>query len=147
MTTVDQFEDLRRSASQVEIHQRNDLWPRLGFVGRGVVYLVVAALALQIAWSGAPDTEASKEGAVRAVADQPAGQALLVGLVVALTAYALWRLGEALWGHRDELRRCAFEHQAAPVVTRAWTEIDDPVGVRHDRLMMLDDDDRFARVD
>ena len=104
MSAVDQFEDLRRSAAQVDIHQRNDLWPRLGFVGRGVVYLVVAALALQIAWSSAPTTEASKEGAVRAVAEQPAGNALLIVLAIALSAYGLWRLGQALWGHRDEFR-------------------------------------------
>jgi hypothetical protein len=39
------------------------------------------------------------------VADQPAGSALLIALAVALSAYGLWRLGEALWGHRDELRR------------------------------------------
>jgi hypothetical protein len=105
MTALDQFEDLRRSATQVDVHQHSDLWPRLGFVGRGVVYLVVAALALQIAWSRATDTEASKEGAVRTVAEQPAGHALLVVLAVAFSAYALWRLGEAVRGHRDELRR------------------------------------------
>lgn len=105
MTAVDQFEDLRRSAVQVDIHERNELWPRLGFVGRGVVYLVLATLALQIAWSSAPTTEASKEGAVRAVAEQPAGNAMLIALAVALSAYGLWRLGQALWGHRDELRR------------------------------------------
>jgi hypothetical protein len=28
----------------------------------------------------------------------------------------------------------------------AGAEVDDPVGVRHDRLVMLDDDDRFAAL-
>ena len=35
----------------------------------------------------------------------------------------------------------------ATVVAGAGTEVDDPVGVRHDRLVVLDDDDRLAGVD
>ena len=35
----------------------------------------------------------------------------------------------------------------AAVVARAGAEVDDPVGVRHDRLVVLDDDDRLAGVD
>jgi hypothetical protein len=47
----------------------------------------------------------------------------------------------------DEVGRCALEHDAAAVVTGAGGEVDDPVGVRHDCLVMLDDDDRLAGVD
>ena len=36
---------------------------------------------------------------------------------------------------------------AAAVVAGAGAEVDDPVGVRHDRLVVLDDDDRLAGVD
>jgi hypothetical protein len=43
--------------------------------------------------------------------------------------------------------RCSFEDHPATVVARAGTEVDDPVGMRHDRLVVLDDDDGFARVD
>jgi len=35
----------------------------------------------------------------------------------------------------------------AAVVAGAGAEVDDPVGVRHDRLVVLDDDDRLAGVD
>ena len=35
----------------------------------------------------------------------------------------------------------------AAVVARARPQVDDPVGVRHDRLMVRDDDDRLAGVD
>jgi len=34
-----------------------------------------------------------------------------------------------------------------PVVTAAGPEVDDPVGVRHDRLVVRDGDDRLAGVD
>src|SRR3954447_16301871 len=40
--------------------------------------------------------------------------------------------------------RWAFEDDPAAVVARAGTEVDDPVGVRHDCLVVLDDDDRLA---
>jgi hypothetical protein len=43
--------------------------------------------------------------------------------------------------------RCALEDDPAAVVAGAGTEVDDPVGVRHDRLVVRDDDDRLAGVD
>jgi hypothetical protein len=104
-STFDEFEVLRRTATQVDIDDGTELWARLGFVARGVVYLIVGALAMQIAWSSSPTTEASKDGALRTVADQPFGEGLLVALAAALAGYALWQFSEALWGHRHELRR------------------------------------------
>jgi hypothetical protein len=47
----------------------------------------------------------------------------------------------------DEIGRAALEHDSAAVVAGSRSEIDDPVGVRHDRLMVLDDDHRCAGVD
>jgi hypothetical protein len=47
----------------------------------------------------------------------------------------------------DEVGRGALEDDPAAVVAGAGAEVDDPVGVRHDRLVVLDDDDRLAGVD
>src|ERR1700675_521649 len=47
----------------------------------------------------------------------------------------------------DEVGGGALEDDPAAVVTGAGTEIDDPVGVGHDRLVVGDDEDRLARVD
>ena len=47
----------------------------------------------------------------------------------------------------DERPGRALEDDAAAVVARARTEVDDPVGVSHHRLVMFDRDDRFAGVD
>src|SRR5919202_604817 len=47
----------------------------------------------------------------------------------------------------DEVGGRALEDDPAAVVAGAGTKVDDPVGVRHDRLVVLDDDDRLAGVD
>src|SRR5687767_3448663 len=46
----------------------------------------------------------------------------------------------------DEVGWRALEDDPAAVVAGAGAEVDDPVGVRHDRLVVLDDDDRLAGV-
>src|ERR1700738_3805282 len=46
----------------------------------------------------------------------------------------------------DEVGGCALEDDPAAVVAGAGAEVDDPVGVRHDPLVVLDDDDRLAGV-
>ena len=47
----------------------------------------------------------------------------------------------------DEVGGSALEDDPAAVVTGAGAEVDDPVGVGHDGLVVLDDDDRLAGVD
>lgn len=78
-----------------------DRGARVGFAGRGLLYLTVAFLAARIA-QGRGGEQADKQGAVRALADTPLGLALLVVLVVGFAGYALWQAAEAAWGRRDE---------------------------------------------
>src|SRR6266567_2530523 len=47
----------------------------------------------------------------------------------------------------DEVGGCALEDDPAAVVAGAGAEVDDPVGARHDRLLVRDNDDRLAGVD
>ena len=47
----------------------------------------------------------------------------------------------------DKVGGCALEDDLAAVVAGAGAEVDDPVGVRHDRLVVLDHDDRLAVLD
>ena len=47
----------------------------------------------------------------------------------------------------DEVGGGALEDDLAAVVAGAGAEVNDPVGVRHDRLVVLDDDDRLAGLD
>src|SRR5690606_22719151 len=59
--------------------------------------------------------------------------------------------GEVLAGEggagRHEVGRCALEDDPAAVVAGAGAEVDDPVGVRHHRLVMFDHDHRGAGDD
>jgi hypothetical protein len=71
------------------------LGARAGYAARGVVYLVVGLLVL---WSLRQGTGSapSSEDALAAIADSPAGAAGLWLLAIALAAFALWRLVQAL---------------------------------------------------
>lgn len=78
----------------------DDLMERLGrvaLVTHGALYLVVAALALAVA-RGDSGAEASQQGALEAVARQPAGQVLIWLLVGGLVALAVWRAARAVRG-------------------------------------------------
>jgi hypothetical protein len=69
---------------------------RTGLVAQGVIYALVALLALQVAIDGRDAAEQpDKEGALRLVADQPFGRWLLAALACGFAAYALWRLAQA----------------------------------------------------
>lgn len=77
---------------------------RAGLVARGVVYLVVAALGVQVALGSTSDGEqADQRGALTEIAEQSYGSVLLVLLAAGFGCYAAWRLVRALRGEgRDE---------------------------------------------
>lgn len=69
---------------------------RAGLVAQGAIYALVALLAVQVAIDGHGSGEApDKQGALRLVADQPAGAYLLAVLAFGFAAYALWRFAQA----------------------------------------------------
>ncbi|MFI1206763.1 DUF1206 domain-containing protein [Streptomyces sp. NPDC020802] len=70
---------------------------RAGFTARGVIYLLVGILALQIAF-GDSGKQADQGGALQEVAQKPFGGFLLWALGIGLVGMALWRLSEAVFG-------------------------------------------------
>lgn len=76
-----------------------DVLGRVGLVGYGIVHLVVAWLALQVAF-GVPDAPPDAAGAVGTIAATPGGVLALVVAVVGLLAFALWQLTAAAVGFR-----------------------------------------------
>ena len=74
---------------------------RLGFAAKGVLYLLVAVIAIKVAAGRGGDPEDQK-GALATVADEPFGMFLLVLLALGLTGYTLWRLVEVVVGLRDK---------------------------------------------
>ncbi|WP_405719772.1 DUF1206 domain-containing protein [Streptomyces sp. NBC_01537] len=68
---------------------------RAGFVARGIVYVLVGALAVRIAGGGG-GREADRQGALQQVAAQPFGKVMLWALVVGFGCMAVWRGARAV---------------------------------------------------
>jgi hypothetical protein len=100
-----QVEELKdRSEDALERAAESDWLERLaraGLVARGLLYLVVALLAVQVAL-GDREERADKQGALQAVVRQPFGKLLILALAVGFAGYALWRFVEAAVGPSDE---------------------------------------------
>jgi hypothetical protein len=68
---------------------------KLGHAVKGIVYLLIGVLALQVAATGRGKPE-GKEGAVRELGEQPFGDVWLVVVGIGLSSYALWSLVVAI---------------------------------------------------
>jgi len=69
---------------------------RIGLIAYGITYLLIAWLALQVAF-GSGGQQTDQNGAFQAIASTPFGQALLWVLVIGFVAVALWRLEQAVF--------------------------------------------------
>ena len=90
MTAIQMTYRNRRRAAQV------------GLVARGVLYVVIGVLALQIAFSGGSSEQASQQGALQTIAKGPFGAALVALVGVGLAGYAIWRASQFLTEKGDE---------------------------------------------
>jgi hypothetical protein len=72
---------------------------RVGLACYGVTHLLIAWLALQIAFGGGGE-QANQKGAFQQLTDNTFGKILLWIIVVGFVAVGLWRLGQAIWGYR-----------------------------------------------
>ena len=70
---------------------------RAGFFARGIEYVVIGAIAVEIAF-GHSATQADKSGALQALGKNAAGQVALWLLAIGFFGMALWRLSEAAFG-------------------------------------------------
>ncbi|MGY1858328.1 DUF1206 domain-containing protein [Modestobacter sp. SYSU DS0290] len=84
---------------------------RVGLIAYGMVHLLIAWLALQLAWGGGSGS-ADQSGAMATLAAQPFGRVLLWVLAAGLIALAVWQLAELL-RHRDGLRSSGEQRENA----------------------------------
>ena len=89
---------------------------RVGLIAFGVVHLLVAWLALQLAWFGGGES-ADQSGAMGTLADSPFGKPLLWVLAVGLFALAVWQAAEVLrwrtgWSASGKARTKALQKSA-----------------------------------
>lgn len=80
---------------------------RIGIASRGVIYLLLAYLAFDIARHGSAPTQTSSTGALQELEARTGGKLLLVVLAIGLGCYAAWRLFDAVTGTNGALRRLA----------------------------------------
>jgi hypothetical protein len=88
------------------------LLARAGLVARGVVYVVIGAITIEVA-AGAGTRPTDQRGALEVIAHEPLGSVLLVVLAVGLAGYSMWRLARAVLGHGPEERDSGLERIAA----------------------------------
>jgi len=76
---------------------------RAGFVARSVTYGVVGSIALALAvGAGSAPAAPNQQGALALIARAPLGRVAVAVAAVGLLAYALWKLGQAVFGRGPE---------------------------------------------
>jgi hypothetical protein len=99
-TYMNTIRSAHRNASSVARDTGRHLSPwirrlaRLGYLARGIVYVVVGVMAVQAGLGTGGETTDSR-GALETIAGQPFGQVLLLVLAAGLLGYAVWRFIEA----------------------------------------------------
>jgi Domain of Unknown Function (DUF1206) len=89
-----------RAGQQADDSPWMDRAVRIGLVSYGVLHLVIAWLALRLAF-GQSSGKASSQGALQHIAQNGVGRASLYVVGVGFVALVLWQALEAIWGHRD----------------------------------------------
>jgi hypothetical protein len=84
---------------------------RVGLTARGVMYVLIGIIAVQIALEGSRQ-QADRTGAVRLVTQTSFGSTALWLLVIGFAGMTLWRLSEAIGGSADSDGRKASKRLA-----------------------------------
>ncbi len=110
---------------------------RLGFVARGIVYIVIGAIAVMVAFSAAQHAP-DEGGALEAIASKPFGYVLLWIITIGFAGLALRRLVQAAVArlnpteaHRLKAAGCAVGYAIA-FVTTYWFVRDGRIPVSSD---------------
>lgn len=94
---------------------------RAGFIGYGVVHLLFAYLIVRIAFGGR-EADGDQSGAMRKLAEEPFGAALIVAIVIGLAAMAVWQILE-IFETRRVRERVASAGRAAFYLYLGWNGI------------------------
>jgi uncharacterized membrane protein YidH (DUF202 family) len=105
MTTTQRGESEASQSYNVDDRTWIHVIARVGITSRGVIYLLLAYLAFDIAQHGSAPAQTSSTGALEEVRGRPGGAALMVALALGLACYGLWRLLDALTQRRGAAKR------------------------------------------
>jgi hypothetical protein len=87
-----------RTAQRAQQSRLYDASITVGLIAYGVVFLLIAWIALQLAWGGTSE-QASQQGALQELASKPFGTVLLWIVAIGLFALVIWRAMELVYGH------------------------------------------------
>lgn len=87
-----------RTAQQAKQSRLYDVSITVGLIAYGVVHLLIAWIALQLAWGGTSE-EASQQGALQELATKPFGGFLLWVVAFGMVALVIWKVLELIYGH------------------------------------------------
>jgi hypothetical protein len=90
-----------RTARQAQNSKVLDRWARIGIAARGLVYVLIGVLAIQIA-VGRSSQQADQKGAFQTLAGNTGGVLVLWLVALGLVGYAVWQGTEAAWGYQRE---------------------------------------------
>jgi Domain of Unknown Function (DUF1206) len=89
----EEVQDAGRAANRTARSAASSRWmttfARLGYTAKGVVYLIIGWLAVQLA-IGAGGKATDQRGALQTIYEQPFGKFLLVLVVIGLLGFAIW---------------------------------------------------------
>jgi hypothetical protein len=100
------------AARDVEHSTAFEVLSRSGFAARGAIYAIIGILAIKLAL-GAGGKTTDQSGALKTIAHQPFGEALLTLVAIGLAGYALWRFMHALLGQGPERSDSGLDRLAA----------------------------------
>ncbi len=94
---------------------------RIGLIAYGVVHLLVAWLAIQLAWFGGGGKSADQSGAMSTLEESPVGKPLLWLIAIGLIALAAWQAAEVLrwrsgWSASGKTRTKAIRKSVNSVI-------------------------------
>lgn len=93
-----------RTVHEVTAGRNFERFARTGYVARGVLYVLMGILAVELA-VGQASNRPNQEGALRLVAEQTFGRVLLVLIAVGLLGYTVLRFTQAFIGRTPEAGR------------------------------------------
>jgi hypothetical protein len=110
---------------------------RVGLVAYGIVHLLIAWVAVQLAF-GSDQGSASSTGALSQLAKAPLGDLLLYVVAAGFAALVVWQLVEAAVGHRHSegrkrvLRRAGAVFRAVVYAALGWSALKIAIGAGSD---------------
>lgn len=106
--------DLGDAAREVRDGDWTERGARLGYLARATLYAVIAVTSLQVAFGSGGRTQGSS-GAMRTIAQEPFGAALLIVIGLGLAGYAVWRLVQVFTVDEDSAAKAAGKRAFALV--------------------------------